>query len=73
MIGSDGKPLTKAQVQQALTVYNGGNKGSKEYRALPRALVIIFDRLAVGQTTYVKAADGQMQVSRRKDKTVAAT
>lgn len=73
MIGSDGKPLLKAQLQTLLAVYNGGRRGSKEFAQLPRALVIVLDNLAVGKTTYVKAADGQMQFSRRKDKTVAAT
>ncbi|MBM3539908.1 MAG: hypothetical protein FJX55_19025 [Alphaproteobacteria bacterium] len=72
MIGSDGKPLSKDQVRAALEVYNSDRRGSKEFAQLPRALVIVLDNLAIGKTTYVKAADGQMQLSRRKDKTVAA-
>jgi hypothetical protein len=72
MIGNDGKPLTRDQVRAAIAVYNGGSRGSKEFGQLPRALIIILDRLAIGQTTYVKASDGQMQVNRRKDKTIAS-
>jgi len=34
--------------------------------------VTILDNLAVGKTTYVKGMDGQLQVNRRKDKTVVA-
>jgi len=72
MIGSDGKLLSKDSLRALLPVYNGGRRGSKEFAELPRALVIVLDNLAVGKTTYVKAADGQLQLSRRADKTVAA-
>jgi hypothetical protein len=71
MIGSDGKPLTRDQVRAAVAAYNTAARGSKEFALLPRALVTILDNLVVGRTTYVKAADGQLQLSRRKDKTVA--
>ena len=72
MIGSDGKPLSKDQVRAALVVYNSGRRGSTEFAQLPRALVIVLDNLAIGKTTYVKAVDGQLQLNRRKDKTVVA-
>ncbi len=72
MIGNDGKPLSKNQIREVLAVYNSGRRGSKEFGQMPRALVIILDNLAVGRTTYVKAADGPMQLSRRQDKSVVA-
>jgi hypothetical protein len=72
MIGNDGKPLSKDRICELLPTYNSGRRGSKEFAQLPRALVIVLDNLAVGKTTYVKAADGQLQLSRRADKTVAA-
>ena len=72
MIGNDGKPISRDGVRAAVAVYNSESRGSKEFAALPRALVIILDNLAVGKTTYVKGADGQLQLSRRKDKTIAA-
>jgi hypothetical protein len=72
MIGNDGKPLSREQVRGNLAVYNVSARGSREFGQIPRALVIILDRLAVGQTTYVKAADGQLQINRRKDKSVVA-
>ena len=73
MIGNDGKPVSKDQVRQAVAAYNTGARGSKEFAAIPRALVTILDNLAVGKTTYVKGADGQLQVTRRKDKTISTT
>jgi len=36
-------------------------------------LVSILDALVVGKTTYVKAQDGQLQLTRKKDKTLAVT
>jgi hypothetical protein len=71
VIGADGKPLSREQVRAAVSVYNAAARGSKEFAALPRALVIVLDNLAIGKTSYLKAADGQLQVSRRKDKTIA--
>lgn len=73
MIGNDGKPLSKDQVRQAVAAYNTVARGSKEFGAIPRALVTILDNLAVGKTTYIKGADGQLQLNRRKDKTIATT
>jgi hypothetical protein len=73
MIGPDGKPLTKEQIRAAILVYNAGARGSKEFAGLPRALVTILDNLAIGKTGYLKGADGQLQVSRRKDKSVVAS
>jgi hypothetical protein len=72
MIGNDGKPITRDQIRAAIAAYNTGERGSKEFAAIPRALVTILDNLAVGKTTYVKGGDGQLQVNRRKDKTIAA-
>ncbi|KIM00747.1 hypothetical protein CCC_01741 [Paramagnetospirillum magnetotacticum MS-1] len=72
MIGNDGKPVTRDQIRAAITAYNTGERGSKDFAAIPRALVTILDNLAVGKTTYVKGGDGQLQVSRRKDKSIAA-
>jgi hypothetical protein len=72
MIGNDGKPLPRDKIRDIITVYNAGARGSKEFGQIPRALVTILDHLAVGKTTYVKAADGQLQLSRRKDKTIVA-
>ena len=72
MIGNDGKPIGRDAVRAAVAVYNTESRGSKEFAAIPRALVIILDNLAVGKTTYVKGADGQLQLTRRKDKTISA-
>lgn len=71
MIGNDGKPLTKEQVKAAINVYATTSRGSKEFAGVPRALVTILDNLVVGKTTYIKAVDGQLQVNRRKDKSIA--
>jgi hypothetical protein len=73
MIGNDGKPLGKDQVRAAVAVYNAGARGSEEFASLPRALVIILDNLGVGKTTYVKGRDGQLQLNRRKDLSIAVT
>ena len=70
MIGNDGKPISREQVRAAVAVYNQGIRGSKEFSTIPRALVVILDNLAIGKTTYVKGSDGQLQLSRRKDKIV---
>jgi hypothetical protein len=72
MIGNDGKPLPRDKIREIIIVYNAGARGSKEFGQIPRALVTILDHLAIGKTTYVKAADGQLQLSRRKDKTIVA-
>jgi hypothetical protein len=71
MIGNDGKPLTRDALKAAIALYASASRGSREFAGLPRALVTILDNLAVGKTTYVKGTDGQLQVSRRKDKTIA--
>ncbi len=73
MIGPDGKPMTREQLRAAIAVYNAAVRGSKEFARLPRALVTILDNLAIGKTAYVKGADGQLQLSRRKDKSIATT
>lgn len=72
MIGNDGKPMTRDQIRAAIAAYNSSSRGSKEFAAIPRALVTVLDNLAVGKTSYVKGGDGQLQVTRRKDKTIAA-
>jgi hypothetical protein len=73
MIGTDGKPVSRDMIRAAIAVYNTESRGSSQFAALPRALITILDNLAVGKTTYVKGADGQMQVTRRKDKSIAAS
>jgi hypothetical protein len=72
MIGNDGKPMSRDRIREIIALYNSVGRGAKEFAQIPRALVIILDHLAVGKTTYVKAADGQLQLSRRKDKTIVA-
>lgn len=72
MIGNDGKPLTREQIRTSIATYNAGPRGAKAFASIPRALVTILDNLAVGKTAYVKGADGQIQLSRRKDKTIVA-
>ena len=72
MIGNDGKPISRDKVRAAVAVYNTESRGSKEFAAIPRALVILLDNLAVGKTTYVKGADGQLQLRRGKDKAIVA-
>lgn len=70
MIGNDGKPVNKDALRAAIAVYNAGQRGSKEFSAIPRALVTILDNLAVGKTGYVKGLDGQLQITRGKDKLI---
>lgn len=71
MIGTDGKPMTKDMIRAAVQVYGSESRGSKEFAAIPRALITILDTLVVGKTTYVKGMDGQLQITRRKDKSLA--
>lgn len=71
MIDQNGKPVTKPALKQYLDTYNAGVRGSKEFGALPRALISICDGLVSGKTTYVKCVEGQVQISRRKDGKVA--
>jgi hypothetical protein len=70
MIGSDGKPLDRAALMAAIGVYNNEARGAKAFAALPRALVTILDGLVPGKTTYVKGLDGQVQLSRGKDRKI---
>jgi hypothetical protein len=72
MIGNDGKPVSKAELRAHIANYNSQSRGSKEFGAIPRALVTILDGLKLGKTGYVKCLDGQVQLSRRKDNTVSA-
>ncbi len=71
MIDQNGKPVTKPALKQYLETYNAGVRGSKEFGALPRALITICDGLVPGKTAYVKCVEGQVQISRRKDGKVA--
>lgn len=71
MIGNDGKPQTREMIRAHVAVYNLGQRGSKEFAAIPRALTIILDGLKSGKTGYVKGIDGQMQLVRKKDGSVA--
>ena len=73
MIGNDGKPVSRDMIRSAIALYNTEARGSKEFASIPRALITILDNLAVGKTSYVKGADGQLQVTRRKDRTISAT
>ncbi|AUN33911.1 hypothetical protein [Niveispirillum cyanobacteriorum] len=71
MIDQNGQPVTKPSLKTYLATYNAGIRGSKEFGALPRALITICDNLALGKTTYVKCVEGQVQLSRRKDGSIA--
>lgn len=71
MIGNDGKSQTREQLRAHIAVYNQGQRGSKEFGNIPRALITILDGLKPGKTGYVKGSDGQMQLVRKKDGTVA--
>jgi len=71
MIGNDGKPQTREMIRAHVAVYNLGQRGSKEFAAIPRALTIILDGLKPGKTGYVKGIDGQMQLVRKKDDSVS--
>jgi len=72
MIGNDGKPVSREQLRGHVVTYNTQSRGSKEFAGIPRALVTIMDGLKAGKTTYVKCADGQVQLMRRKDNSVSA-
>ncbi len=72
MIGNDGKPVSKDDLRKHVGTYNTQSRGSKEFAAIPRALVTVLDGLKLGKTGYVKCLDGQVQLSRRKDNTVSA-
>lgn len=72
MLGPDGKPLDRAGILRSVAAYNEASRGSPAFAAIPRALVTILDGLALGKTTYVKARDGQIQLSRGKDRKIAA-
>jgi hypothetical protein len=73
MIDQNGKPVGKAALKVHLETYNAGVRGSKEFGALPRALITICDGLVPGKTTYVKCVEGQVQLSRRKDGAVVGS
>lgn len=72
LLGPDGKPLDRAAILRAVTAYNEESRGSPAFAAIPRALVTILDGLVLGKTTYVKGRDGQIQLSRGKDRKIAA-
>ena len=72
MIGNDGKPVPREELRRHIATYNTQSRGSKEFAGIPRALVTVLDNLKAGKTTYVKCIDGQIQLSRRKDNSVAA-
>jgi hypothetical protein len=64
--------MTRDMVRAAIANYNGQSRGSEAFATIPRALVTLLDNLGVGKTTYVKGADGQMQITRRKDQSIVA-
>jgi len=72
VIGPDGKPLDRPAILAAVGVYNAESRGSPAFAAIPRALVTILDGLQAGKTTYVKGKDGQVQLTRGKDRKIAA-
>ncbi|HYD31071.1 MAG TPA: hypothetical protein VEB64_09490 [Azospirillaceae bacterium] len=71
LVDANGKLMSRDALKGFIAAYNAGNRGAKEFAAIPRALVIVMDNLTVGKTTYVKCADGTAQLARRKDKTIA--
>ena len=73
MIGNDGKPVSRDDIRAAVSTYNAHPRGSPEFAKIPRALVTILDNLIVGKTGYVKGVDGQLQLTRRKDKTISVS
>lgn len=73
MIGKNGMPVTREMVREAIGVYASAPRGSQEFMSLPGALITILDAMTVGKTTYVKASDGKLQVSRRKDGSFAVS
>lgn len=72
MIGNDGKPVPREELRRHIAAYNTQARGSKEFAGIPRALVTVLDNLKAGKTTFVKCIDGQIQLSRRKDNSIAA-
>jgi hypothetical protein len=62
--------LERPAILAAVGVYNSESRGSPAFAALPRALITILDGLMVGKTTYVKGKDGQVQLTRGKDRKV---
>lgn len=70
MIGQDGKPLKRAEIKAAIEIYNRESRGASAFAALPRALVTILDGLTLGKTGYVKASDGQIQLTCGKDRKI---
>ena len=72
MIGNDGKPVFREQLRGHVATYNSQPRGSKEFAGIPRALVTVMDGLKPGKTTYIRCADGQIQLARRKDNSVSA-
>jgi hypothetical protein len=73
MIGNDGKPVTRDTIRAAVASYNTQSRGSPEFAAIPRALITILDNLVVGKTSYIKGMDGQLQLSRRRDKSISVS
>jgi len=70
MLGNDGKPLNRAAIQAAITIYNSESRGSSAFASIPRALVTILDGLTPGKTGYVKGSDGQVQLTRNKERKI---
>jgi hypothetical protein len=70
VIGPDGKPLERPAILKAVEIYNTESRGAPAFAGLPRALVTILDGLQIGKTTYVKGKDGQVQLTRGKDRKV---
>lgn len=71
LIDASGKLMSRADLQGFIVHYNTCSRGSKEFAAIPRAMIIVMDNLAMGKTTYVKCRDGSAQLVRRKDNAIA--
>lgn len=73
MIGPDGKLLDRQAIIAAIAIYNAESRGSLAFARMPRALITILDGLVPGKTGYVKGSDGQVQLTRGKDRKVIAS
>lgn len=72
LIDGGGRLLDRAGLKEKIGDYNTGDRGSLEFRSIPRSLVILLDSLKVGKTTHVKCSDGSLQLVRKKDGSVSA-
>lgn len=71
LIDANGKLMSRGDLQGFITHYNTCSRGSKEFTAIPRAMIIVMDAMVIGKTTHVKCRDGSAQLVRRKDNTIS--